>query len=72
MVLAVFYPSFSAKVIASLSIESIGVDYYALKNPFKHRFKPYTIEYMVSSFANSGNANTTLSNAAMCSYTKPH
>ena len=67
-----FSSSLSAKIVFSLSIGSIRVDYYPLTYSFKRGFKPHTKVYMALSFTSSGNTATMLSNALMYFFTEPH
>ena len=66
-----FFSSFCAIIITLLSIESIGGDYYAMTSLLRHNFKLYTKVYIASSFKNSGNATTRLSNTVMYYYMEP-
>ena len=71
MVQTTFSSGFNANVIILLNVELVRADYYTFKNPFKCGIKPYMKACMASSLASSGNATTTLSNAAVYSYTEP-
>ena len=72
MVYTIFFFRFSIIITAVLSVGSVSIECYTLKNPFKYSFMLYLRAYLVLSYASSGNNTTMLLNAVIDTYVEPY